>query len=196
MTLEPLRLGERKVEGLTVFSDRHYTYEDYLKLDDHRDYEVVGGKLIMVPRPRPRHQKVTGRLYALLEGYLRQKKAGEVYWNVDVVLGEEVVSPDLVVILAERLFIIEETRINGAPDMVVEVLSPSTAKLDRKEKSRLYHQHGVREYWLVDPELRLAEVFVRGERDWNRYGVYDEGDVLNSPTLHELEIKLKEVFAG
>ena len=184
------------MEGLTVFADRHYTYEDYLKLDDRRDYEVVGGKLIVVPRPRPRHQKVIGRLYALLENYLRRERAGEVYPDVDVVLGEEVVSPDLVIISAERLFIVEEARINGAPDLVVEVLSPSTAKLDRKDKSRLYHRHGVREYWLVDPELRLVEVFVRGERDWNRYGVYDEEEVLSSPTLQRLEIKLQEIFEG
>jgi Uma2 family endonuclease len=182
------------MEGLTILTDRRYTYEDYLKLDDGRDYEVVGGKLVMVPRPGPRHQKIVSRLVTVLEGYLRQNRAGELYLDVDVLFGDQVVSPDLVIILKDRLSIVQETNISGAPDLVVEVLSPSTAKYDRKEKSQLYYAGGVQEYWLVDPSLQLVEVFVRGEKDWNRSGIYDEGETLVSPLLPGLEIELKNIF--
>ncbi|MFZ5632287.1 MAG: Uma2 family endonuclease [Bacillota bacterium] len=78
----------------------------------------------------------------------------------------------------DRYSIITETNIQGAPDLVVEVLSPSTEKCDRKEKSGMYFENGVKEYWILDPEIQLLEVFVRGEKNWNRAGVYDEKDTL------------------
>lgn len=184
------------MEGLTIKSDRRYTYADYLKMDDDRDYEVVGGKLIMVPRPRPRHQKIVGRFFTVLENYFRQTAAGEVYIDVDVLLGDQVVSPDLVVVLKERLSIVQETNISGAPDLVVEILSPSTAKYDRKEKSQLYYDSGVQEYWLVDPSLQLIEVYERGEKNWNRSGIYDEEDTLVSPLLPGLQAALRDIFTG
>ncbi len=96
----------------------------------------------------------------------------------------------------ERIGIIEETRINGAPDLVVEVLSPATIRRDRGKKSRRYLQSGVREYWLADPREKLLEVFVPGEKDWQRTGVYedDEEELIVSSVLPGLEIKASDVF--
>ena len=150
----------------------------------------------MVPRPRYKHQKIAGRFFMKMENFLENNPLGEAVQEVDVHLGDEVVAPDVLFISRERLDIIGELNIQGAPDLVIEILSPATAIHDKKKKSRLYLIHGVKEYWLVDPELRLVEVFMRGERDWNRYGVYDEEEVLSSPTLQGLEIKLQDIFDG
>ena len=175
-------------------ADRRYTYADYLKLDDDHDYEVVGGKLIVVPRPRPYHQEIVGGFIEMLRGFLRLNGVGKVYSDVDVVLDNQVVSPDIVLILEEHLSRVQETHINGAPDLVIEVLSPSTEKYDRKQKSQLYYAHGVKEYWLVDPALQLVEIFTAGEKDWNRAGIYDEEDTLVSPLLPGLRVELKGIF--
>lgn len=175
-------------------SHHKYTYEDYLKLPEDRDYEVIGGELVLVPRPQPYHQKVAYRLFSALEEFAVERNLGEAYGDVDVVLGEQVVSPDVIFITRERLAILGETNVCGAPDLVVEVVSSSTRKRDRKEKSRLYFEYGVKEYWLVDPEDRLAEVFVPGARDWQRAGIFDETEVLVSPLLPGLEIDLKRIF--
>lgn len=179
---------------LIMDTGKAFTYQDYLKLDDNKDYEVIGGKLILVPKPMPYHQEIVGRLITELNIFLRQKRLGKVYSDVDVVFGDQVVSPDLIFISKDRLSIVTETNIQGPPDLVIEVLSPSTQKYDRKQKSQLYHANGIKEYWIVDPALQLVEVFVSGENEWNRAGVYDELDVLTSPLLPELKIELKNIF--
>ena len=182
---------------LVINTDRIYTYEDYVKLqekDDKNNYEVVGGKLILVPKPKPYHQEIVGRLITEINVFLRQNNLGKIYSDVDVVLGNQVVSPDLIFIAKERFSIITDTNIQGSPDLVVEVLSPSTQKYDRKEKSQLYYASKVKEYWLIDPALQLVEVFFAGEMEWNRAGVYDELDVLTSPLLTGLQLELKNIF--
>jgi len=184
------------VREMESFAGSHgkYTYEDYLKLPEDRDYEVIGGELVLVPRPQPYHQKVAYRLFSALEEFAVERNLGEAYGDVDVVLGDQVVSPDVIFITRERLAILGETNVCGAPDLVVEVVSSSTRKRDRKDKSRLYFEHGVKEYWLVDAEDRLVEVFVPGARDWQRAGIFDETEVLTSPLLPGLEINLQRIF--
>lgn len=177
-----------------VDAKKKYTYEDYLKLDGDQDYEVIGGELILVPKPKPYHQKIAYRLFASLEGFIIRERLGEVYGDVDVVLGDQVVSPDLIFISSDRLSIVGEMNIQGAPDLVVEVMSHSTRKRDRKDKSRLYYSHGVKEYWLVEPDDRFVEVFIPGVKDWQRAGIFDDGEVLTSPLLPGLQIKLEEIF--
>jgi len=177
-----------------INAEKTFTYEDYLKLEDNQDYEVIGGKLILVPKPMPYHQEIVGRLITELNIYLRKNSLGKIYSDVDVVFSSQVVSPDLVFISKDRLSIVTETNIQGAPDLAVEVLSPSTQKYDRKQKSQLYHANGIKEYWIIDPALQLVEVFISGENEWNRSGVYDEGDILTSPLLPGLRIELKNVF--
>lgn len=184
------------MEGLTIKSDKFYTYEDYIKINDGQDYEVIGGKLIMVPKPKLYHQKIAYRLVGVLEKHTLQEKAGEVYGDVDVVFGDQVVSPDIVFISKDRLSITTETNIQGPPDLIIEVLSPSTQKYDRKEKSQLYYINGVKEYWTVDPALQLVEIFITSEKGWVRGGIYDENDILTSYLLPGLQIELNNIFSG
>lgn len=179
-----------------VLSDRIYTVEDFIKLDDGQRYELIGGELIVVPSPKPRHQRVANELSVELTIYLRHNPIGEVYCDVDVHLGGEIVAPDVLFISKERISIIGESNIQGAPDLVIEVLSPSTAFYDKKKKSKLYFTHGVKEYWLVDPDTRLVEVFVAGEKNWQWTGVFDSEDVLTTTFFPGLEICLSEIFKG
>ncbi|MFZ5591891.1 MAG: Uma2 family endonuclease, partial [Bacillota bacterium] len=114
----------------------------------------------------------------------------------DVYLSEkDVLQPDIIFISRGRLSIITEENIQGAPDLVVEILSPATARYDKVTKSRLYYQYGVREYWLVDPDGQVVQVFERGERYWNLYDAFDVDQTLTSPLLPGLEIPLERVFA-
>lgn len=93
---------------------------------------------------------------------------------MDVVLSStEKPKPDILFISKDRLDIITENNIQGAPDLIVEILSPSTAIYDRTEKSRIYYKYGVKEYWIVDPYIKCVEIFVPGETNWNLYQAFN-----------------------
>ena len=178
----------------TVLNDKKYTIEDYLKLDDGNRYELIDGELILVPRPRFKHQRIRLQIANFFVNFLEQNPIGEVVYEVDVHLGDKVVAPDVLFISKERLHIIEELNIQGAPDLVVEVLSPSTASYDKKIKSKLYFKNGVKEFWLVDPDQQLVEVLIAEEKQWRWAGVFDREDILTTELLPGLEVKLAEVF--
>lgn len=194
-------MEERDFKGWSdmsmVLSDRVYTVEDYMKLDDGQRYELVEGELIVVPSPRPKHQRVSGKIINQIENFLKETQLGEVYnAPIDVVLGGYVVQPDILFISRDRLDIIGELNIQGAPDLVIEVLSPATAAYDKKKKSQIYFKYGVKEYWLADPDQQLADVFMAGEKEWRWAGAFDQDDVLTTALLPGLEISLVEVFKG
>jgi len=177
-------------------TEKLYTYEDYLKIDDGNQYELIGGRLIMVPSPKSIHQIINTELVATLRDYVRKNKLGRVITApLDVFLSEkEKPQPDILFISKDRLDIIAENNIQGAPDLVVEILSPSTGKYDKVEKSKMYYRHGVKEYWIVDPDHKVIEIFVPGEKNWILFQSYDEEDTLTSPLLDGLEIQLKDIF--
>lgn len=176
--------------------NRLYTYDDYLTINDDNQYELIGGKLILVPAPKTIHQEISINLVFALIEFVRRCNLGKVlYAPTDVILtNKDKPQPDILFVSKERRDIITESNIKGAPDLVVEILSPSTGKLDRVEKSRLYYQHGVKEYWIVDPDSKVVEVFIAGEKNWNLFQAYSEEEVLMSLLLPGLEIKLKDVF--
>lgn len=173
-----------------------YTYDDYLKLDDDNRYELIGGELVLVPAPRTIHQRISGKLFKVLISYIDKNNLGELlYAPTDVLLTEkDKPQPDIMFISKERLSIIKDNYIQGAPDLVIEILSPSTGKWDRVKKSRLYYTHGVKEYWIVDPDAKVIEVFTPGEKNWNLFQSYDAEEILLSPLLPGLEIQLKDIF--
>ncbi len=179
-----------------------FTYEDYKTLPESetKRYELLGGELVMVPSPTEAHQRISGNLEFVLRQFVRERRLGQVYdAPLDVVLGEgeerEVVQPDIFFISRERSHIIAEEEIRGAPDLVVEITSPATADRDRGYKKTLYARHGVREYWIVDPQEETIEVFTLGERGFQGVATYRKGEVLHSPLLAGLAIALGEVFA-
>ena len=182
-------------------AEKEWTYEDYLKLNDDKRYEIIGGKLIVAPAPRPRHQRVSRNLEFAIWNYVRNKELGEVFYApVDVVLGEKfVLQPDIVFVSKEREEIIDEDRaIFGPPDLVVEVVSPSTLGRDTLEKKDVYEKFGVKEFWLVYPEMKCVEVLVLNKE--GKYEIYDEGCTgegkreIKSKVIEGFEVKLEEIF--
>lgn len=180
----------------TETNDRLYTYDDYLKLNDDNQYELIGGKLILVPAPKTIHQRLVNRLSWLITGFVYKNGLGEVLTApTDVVLTEkDKPQPDILFISKDRLDVITEKNIQGAPDLVIEILSPSTGSRDKVEKSRLYYTHGVKEYWIVDPDSKVIDVFMPGEKNWNLFQAYSAEEILTSPLLSGLEIQLKDIF--
>ena len=174
-----------------------FTYKDYKSLPESetKRYELLEGELIMVPSPSTYHQRISGNLEFLLRDFVEKNKLGEVlYAPLDVHLGEDVVQPDILFISKERSKIITEEEIYGAPDLVIEIFSPTTAERDRTYKETLYARHRVREYWLVDPEEKTIEVLTLGKAGFENFGTYGKKDTLKSPIFPALNIKLSQIF--
>lgn len=173
-----------------------FTYQDYLQLPEDRRYEIVDGDLYMVPAPVPYHQRVSGNLEFALRSYVTEHDLGEVlHAPCDILLSEtDVVQPDIFFVSKERLPIIGETNIQGAPDLVIEILSPATEQRDRGVKQKLYARGGVAEYWLVDTNGKTIEVLTLKAGVYDRPGFYRSTDVLRSPLLAGLSIPLSQIF--
>jgi len=138
------------------------TYSDYAALpDDGRRYELHQGELSVTPAPGVRHQRVIIPLGSRLYEHVRARGLGEVLVApTDCILSNvTVVQPDILYVATDRQTIISERGIEGAPTLAVEVLSPSTARLDRDRKMKLYAEYGVPYYWIVDPETRSVEAY-------------------------------------
>ena len=172
------------------------TYADYLETSDDERYELLNGELILSPSPREIHQYISSILHLIIGTYARNHQLGKVYFSpFDVVLSDsDVVQPDLLFISKERTGIITEDNVRGAPDLVVEILSPTTADRDRTVKLDLYATHGVKEYWIVDPDSRTIMVLLRGESRFEVSGIYGEDQILSSPTLEGFSVALGEIF--
>lgn len=142
------------------------------------------------------HQRVSRELHHHIYTYLRQTKFGEVLnAPVGVRLGDgDILEPDLVVVLNERADRIGTQVIEGAPDLVVEILSPGSARRDLGVKRELYERHGVTEYWIVDPAGRSIEVLSLNKGRYERTGLFGHNDELHSALLSEIAIPIVEVF--
>jgi len=174
-----------------------FAYEDYLCLPDNgKRYQVIEGELYMVPAPTPNHQDVLARLLMLLSNFVAKHKLGKVFCApCDVILSQEdIVQPDIFFISKERKHIITERNIQGAPELVIEILSSTTAKLDKTLKARLYERFGVKEYWLVDPEEKSIIVYEgKGDKFSLAQEVKQKGKV-SSTILPHLEVEVKDIF--
>lgn len=174
---------------------RPYTADDLALIpDDGKRYEVLGGELVVSPSPSEKHQRVVGRFYTQILASLDKSSTGLAYVApLDVHLGDyDVFQPDIVVVLRERASIIKPDGIFGAPDMVVEVVSPTSIGIDRIRKAATYAEHGVSEYWIIDPaeESILAQQLVDG-----RYrAIAGHDDVVTSLLVPDLTVDLRTLF--
>jgi Uma2 family endonuclease len=173
------------------------TYDQYCLLPEDRNrYQLFDGELVMTPSPRPKHQEIVVRLTALLEQFVKRSSLGKVFAApLDVVLDENtVVQPDVFFIRRERLNIVGEDYVEAAPDLVVEVLSPSTFHIDLRRKMKTYSRFGVQEYWIVDPEEQVVEVFRRSGDKLQPAAKFSEGQILESPLLPGFRLSVREIF--
>ena len=175
-----------------------FTYADYLIAPDDVRYELLDGELTMAPAPNRLHQSVSLNLSIDLGFLARRAAIGYIFAApFDVVLSDtNVVQPDIMFVSNARAHIITDDNIRGAPDLVVEILSPSTADRDRIFKRSLYARHGVKEYWMVDTDLRLIHQLLLDEDDFRLAGVFGVGDTLVSPTLNGHALNVSDVFRG
>jgi Uma2 family endonuclease len=172
------------------------TYQDYIQLPEDRRYEIIDGELFLTPAPGIPHQRISARLMFALMRHTREHGGGEIFHApCDVVLSQtDVVQPDLLFISDERREIAEEKYVSAAPDLVIEILSESTAKRDRGIKAKLYERTGVVELWLVDPWEKKVEIFRRADGGFVRHAQFGASETLRTPMFPGLEIHLREVF--
>lgn len=176
------------------------TYSDLAALpDDGKQYELIDGELFVNASPVTRHQRIVRVLLNRIDRFFEEHGGGEVFPSpYDVVFDEVNVSqPDVVVVTSDRASIIGENNIHGAPNLLVEVLSNSTRRRDEILKRRLYEQHGVDEYWVVDPELELVKLYRLSGTTYQRVAEIstETGGTLTTPLLPGLAIDINAVFA-
>jgi Uma2 family endonuclease len=169
------------------------TSAEYFKLPEtNQKMELIEGELIVAPSPVPKHQKVAFALAKFLD---QLKPNGQVIIApMDVEFDiEDVYQPDIFWIAEDGKALETEGNYIGAPDLIVEVLSPGTAKYDKGKKFNVYEKYGVREYWLADPEGAYLEVWILKDKKFARLGVFDKDDTFDSPALGK-KVELKGIF--
>jgi Uma2 family endonuclease len=174
------------------------TYEDLLLLpDDGKRHELIGGEHCVTPSPNFFHQSFVGELNRVVTNFLAENKLG-IFLSApfDVLLSpRDVVEPDLLFVSNSRIGRITDKNVNGAPDLVVEVISESTRRIDKKTKLRLYESSDVIEYWLADPVVQTVEVYSRSQENrLVRTAEYEETDTLISDLFPGLVINLAHLW--
>lgn len=177
---------------------RRWTYDDLREMPESMDrLEIIDGVLYVSPSPNVlRHQGAVSNLLYELKRWAYEHAAGKVFTApADVVVSEtKAVQPDVFFVAADRLGLVGAT-VAGAPDLVAEIISPSSAQYDRKTKFRLYEEIGVREYWVVDPEEKEVEVFVLREGRFEPDVRAGSGETARSALLDGFEVEVNVLFA-
>ncbi len=186
--------GERS-EGMGQETKRRATYEDLLALPEHVVGQIIDGELIVMPRPASPHARGSFSLGGELYGPFERGRGGPGGWHLlaepELHFSEDVLVPDLAGWRRERMPDMPRTPFfTLAPDWVCEVLSPSTAAVDRVRKKRIYAREGVRHVWLIDPELRTLEVYRLDGHQWVEQGTYSGEERVRAEPFEALELEL------
>jgi len=179
---------------------QHYTYADYTEWPDGQRWELISGEAYMMSAaPSLKHQRASRALTRMLDTFLIGKKCEVFAAQTDVRLnpteGDDcVVQPDLLVVCdAKKL---ESNAVVGAPDIAIEIVSPSSANYDRVIKYDLYRRYGVKEYWIVDLEGKLVEIYAFEDQTLSSRTAYGPDDRLRSNVLETLDIPVREIFTS
>ena len=173
-----------------------FTHADLLLMpDDLKRREIIDGDMFTTPSPTWRHQLISGNILFAFLRHLEVHSVGIAVTHLDVILSDyDVVEPDLLFILNEHRNVIQDW-IRGAPDLVIEILSPITEATDRGPKLKVYARFGIPEYWIVDPEKNAIEVYRLEERTYRLAQIVQGQETLTSPLLPEFALEVGEVFA-
>ncbi|WP_139902181.1 Uma2 family endonuclease [Clostridium thermarum] len=181
-----------------------YTYKDYLNWPDAERWELIDGiPYDMSPAPTRKHQKISGELFAAIHNYLKGKTC-EVYsapFDVRLIIDNEedeeitnVVQPDISVIC--DISKLDDRGCKGSPDLIIEIVAPSTLKKDLKEKFYLYEKARVKEYWIVYPDEKTIVLYrLNNTNKYGRPEVYSEEDTIKVGIFEALEINLNDIFS-
>ena len=188
----------KKVKMVETTITSKITVEEFfnMELEEGFFYELINGNIVKKQAPSPQHQKAVLKLSKIMDDYSTEKALGEVYISpIDVFFDKyNNTQPDVLFSKNDRNFIITNNGIEGHPDLIVEVLSPSTFKNDRKEKMELYLKFGVTEYWIVDPKNQSVEVYVLENDVYDmRFFAIETGDI-ESKVLEGLKFDVAKIF--
>jgi Uma2 family endonuclease len=179
---------------LTVWEFRNIEFSD----DDPFRYELIYGNIVKKTAPTLQHQRISRKLLVALDNFITQNKLGEIFdAPVNVVFDENnVVEPDLVFVSEAKKSILDENEgvILGVPDLIIEIISPSSVKNDRGTKMDLYEYFGVLEYWIVDPNNASIELYVLENKVWKLKEVAGKEDILKSKILEGLKLEVSKIF--
>ncbi len=189
-----------KDAGYKSDAETKLTYQDYLEMPEEPGcrFEILDGILVKEPSPGVQHQRVSRRLQRLLEDYLwKADPRGEVLnAPLDTTFGDiTVVQPDLLYVSGEQQSMVKETRIDGPPALVVEIISPTSRRKDRVQKMQIYQNAGVQHYWLVDPGEKTLECFSLRDGLYALLAAGMEDDVVRHPEFAGLEVDLSVLWA-
>lgn len=191
----------RDKEGQPVLSNidnknNIYTEEEYQLLPENAPYQLIQGKLIYMLSPFDRHQKILGNLHFEFRLYLRENALGQVrFAPLDVKFDKEnIFQPDLLFVSNERKDIIQN-HIIGAPDLVVEIVSKGTKKVDEQQKKEIYGKYNVLEYWIINPEENYIQVFNNKNGQLKLTKKINKEGVISSKVLPTLSLDLKTILA-
>jgi Uma2 family endonuclease len=182
--------------SVTIDTSRIWTYDDLLAFpEDNVRREIIDGELIVTPSPSTRHQRAVLELGAALLAYVKER-GGEVFVApMDVwFTGTDVVEPDVLFIRPERVDRVEHRRIRGAPDLVCEVSSPSTRRIDIVRKRRLYEREGVAEYWFVDLDADRVEVYRLTDAGYGDPTFLGRGELATTPRAPEFAVAVDDLL--
>lgn len=181
-----------------LVAEKKYTEKDYQLLEESAPFQLINGDLVMSPSPTSYHQILSARLFRVIDAYLEKNNFGGIclYSPIDVVLDDEnIFQPDIIYISAERKKELLQDRIMGAPDLIIEILSPSTAYYDLKQKKDFYERFGVKEYLIVDPLRHDAEVYNLVNNVFELTQKEKQNGIISLTTLPGLQIDLQKLFA-
>lgn len=173
-----------------------FTYSQFLELDDGKRYEIINGELFDIsPSPTIKHQAFSRNLQRILMDFVYGNKLGHVFdAPADVKLDEHnVIQPDLIYISHANESVITEMVIKGAPDLLVEILSPSTFHHDQERKKALYEKFGVKEFWVVDPANEVVEVFALVNQSYQLYAFAAQSGNVKSKLIDGLEFTIEQI---
>jgi len=174
------------------------TYQDYLTFPDGDGIkkEIIEGELFMSPAPALKHQIISKELFLILNNFVRKHRLGEVYYApCDVVFSNiNVMQPDILFIAKNNYQILTELNIKGAPDLIVEIISPSSKDTDRIYKKNVYQKFGVKEYWLVDPIEENVEIWALKNKIFQLHCRASKDQKIESQLLQGLQIELDLIF--
>jgi len=190
-------MGETLIQNPYIPSDAFRLNPDSVFVPNaHLRYEILNGRILPVPIPAIRHQSISLRIASALLQYAEASGLGCVLpAPCNVILSEKIVmQPDALFIRKGRRGLIGKKSLRGAPDLVVEILSPAASRMDLKVKKRIYERYGVQEYWLVDPDHAKVETMIWSELGYISAVVSDGSAGLSTPLLPDLRLDLSRVF--
>ena len=183
---------------MTKVASKPISVKEFLNMevDENCFYELISGEVVKRGGNSPGHQLISGQLLINLHAWIEKKNLGELLPGpLDVFFDEHnVVQPDLLFISEKNKEIITENGVEGAPDLVIEILSPGSMRYDRGGKMKLYKKHQVQEYWIVDPKNQSVEVYVYENNEYELFSFAVEAGKLESNVLPKFSLSVEKIF--